>query len=90
METKFFNEEAFRKIDKEKLEIMSRMFNDMQKKNGEERIQCLFSYGMEMKSKGLQFTKAESEMMMEVLKTNMSAQEKAKLDMISGMMKNMS
>lgn len=89
METKFFNEDAFRKIDKQKLEIMSRMFNDMQKKSSEERIQCLFNYSMEMRSKGLQFTKEETGMLMEVLKTNMSEQEKTKLDMLAGMMKGM-
>lgn len=89
MEKKFFDEEAFRKIDKEKLEIISRMFNEMQKKNAEERLQCLFSYGMEMRSKGIQFTKEESAMMMDVLKNNMSEQEKAKIDMIAGLMKGM-
>lgn len=89
MEVFNFDEEALRKIDKTKLELISRMFNDLQKKNSEERLQCLFTYGLEMRSKGLHFTKEESNMIIDMLKVNLSESEKAKIDMISGMLKNM-
>lgn len=89
MEVNFFSEDDLRKIDKNKLEIISRMLNDMQNKSGEERIQSLFSFSMEMRAKGLQFTKEESEILIEILKSNMSEREKAKMDMIAEMLKNM-
>lgn len=89
MQTKIFDEEAFRKIDKEKLEIISKLFNDMQKKNADERLQVLFTYGMEMRSKGLSFTKEESGLLIELLKLNLSEEEKVKIDTIANLMKSM-
>ena len=84
-----FNEEALRKIDKEKLEIISKLFKDLNKKSADERIQVLFTYGMEMKSRGLTFTKEESAILIDLLKVNLSEQEKSKLDMIANMLKSM-
>lgn len=89
VDSKMFNEETLRKIDKEKLEIISKLFNDLNKKNADERIQVLFTYGMEMKSRGLTFTKEESAILVDLLKVNLSEQEKAKLDMIANMLKSM-
>lgn len=89
MNTKFFDEESFRKIDKEKLEIISKLFNDLNKKNADERLQVLFTYGMEMRSKGLSFTKEESSLLIELLKMNLSESEKAKIEVIANMMKSM-
>lgn len=89
MDTKMFNEEALRKIDKEKLELISKLFADLNKKSADERIQVLFTYGMEMKSRGLSFTKEESAILIDLLKVNLSEQEKSKLDMIASMLKNM-
>lgn len=89
MDSKMFNEEALRKIDKEKLEIISKLFNDLNKKSVDERIQVLFTYGMEMKSRGLTFTKEESAILIDLLKVNLSEQEKNKLDMIANMLKSM-
>lgn len=87
--TKMFDEEAFRKIDKQKLEIISKLFNDMHKKNADERLQVLFTYGIEMRNKGLSFTKEESNLLIDLLKVNLSEQEKTKIDMISNMLKSM-
>jgi len=89
VDSKMFNEETLRKIDKEKLEIISKLFNDLNKKSADERIQVLFTYGMEMKSRGLTFTKEESAILVDLLKVNLSEQEKAKLDMIATMLKSM-
>jgi hypothetical protein len=89
VDSKMFNEEVLRKIDKEKLEIISKLFNDLNKKSADERIQVLFTYGMEMKSRGLTFTKEESAILVDLLKVNLSEQEKAKLDMIATMLKSM-
>lgn len=89
MDTRMFDEETLRKIDKEKLEIISKLFNDLNKKNADERIQVLFTYGMEMRSRGLSFTKEESAILIDLLKVNLSEQEKIKLDMIASMLRGM-
>ncbi|PKM94315.1 MAG: hypothetical protein CVU84_12725 [Firmicutes bacterium HGW-Firmicutes-1] len=84
-----FDEDAFRKIDKQKLEIISKLFNDLNKKNADERLQVLFTYGMEMRSKGLSFTKEESGLLIDLLKVNLNEEEKSKIDMIGNMLRNM-
>lgn len=89
MDVKMFDEDAFRKIDKEKLEIITKLYNEMQNKNAEERMQILFTYGMEMKSKGIQFTNKESKLLIDLLKVNLPEKEKSKLDMLSKLIKNM-
>lgn len=89
MDNRMFNEEALRKIDKEKLEIISKLFKDLNNKNADERIQVLFTYGMEMRSRGLSFTKEESAIIIDLLKVNLSEQEKNKLDMIANMLRGM-
>jgi len=84
-----FDEETIRKIDKQKLEIISKMLTDMKNKNADEKLQVLFTYGMEMKCKGLSFTKEESALLISMLKVNLSPQEKEKMDAIANILKAM-
>jgi hypothetical protein len=84
-----FDEEMFKKIEKEKLKIIVRMFNEMEGKNANDRIQIMFTYGLDMKSKGLYFTREESSLLMDILKTNLSENEKNKIDSIAKMLKNL-
>jgi hypothetical protein len=84
-----FTEEQIRKIDKQKLEMIARMFNDMNKASSEERLQILFTYGIEMRSKGLRFSTEESTLLINVLKENLPDEEKEKMDLIVNLLKNM-
>lgn len=61
----------------------------MQNMNGDERIQTLFTYGLEMRSKGLFFTKEETNLLIDLLKINLTDDDKAKLDRISIMLNSM-
>lgn len=89
MDTKIFNEDSLRKIDKKKLEIIARLAQDMQNMNGDERMQALFTYGLEMRSKGMFFTKEETSLLIDLLKINLTEDDKVKLDRISLMLNNM-
>lgn len=86
---KMFDEEAFKKIDKDKLKIIVRMFNEMQGKDANDRIKIMFTYGLEMKNKGLSFTREEANLLMEVLKTNLSDKEKSKIDAMANILKSL-
>lgn len=83
-----FNEEAFKKLDKEKLEFITKMFNDMYHKNADERLQILFTYGMEMRSKGIRFTKDETALLLDLFKVNLSKKDREKLEILSSLMQS--
>lgn len=83
------NYEAFKNIDPKKLKIMVDMLNEMNGKSMEQKVQVLFSYGVKMKDKGLQFTKQESEIIINSMKNNLTSAEKTKLDMVIKMMEMM-
>lgn len=83
------NYEAFKNIDPKKLKIMVDMLNEMNGKSMEQKVQVLFSYGVKMKDKGLQFTKQESEIIISSMKNNLTSAEKTKLDMVIKMMEMM-
>lgn len=83
------DEEMLKKIEKPKLELILKMLNDMNGKNAEEKLQILFTYGMEIKTKGLSFTLEESSLLVNILKTNLSPSEKEKMDRIINVLDGM-
>ncbi|GMQ61295.1 MULTISPECIES: hypothetical protein [Vallitalea] len=83
------NDEAFKDISPQKLKIMVDMLNDMTGKPMEQKVRVLFSYGVKMKQKGLQFTKQESSLIIDSMKSNLSPTDRNKLDMVVTMMEMM-
>ncbi|MCT4544278.1 MAG: hypothetical protein N4A63_12100 [Vallitalea sp.] len=76
-------------ISPQKLKIMVDMLNDMTDKPMEQKVQVLFSYGVKMKQKGLQFTKQESSIIIDSMKNNLSTKDQDKLDLVVTMMEMM-
>lgn len=84
------DEEMIKKIEKPKLELILKMLNDMNGKSAEEKLQILFTYGMEIKTKGLSFTLEESSLLVNILKASLSPSEKEKLNRIINVLDSMS
>lgn len=83
------DEEMLKRIEKPKLELILKMLNDMNGKNTEEKLQILFTYGMEIKTKGLSFTLEESSLLVNILKSNLPPSEKEKMDRIFSILDSM-
>lgn len=83
------NDDAFKNISPQKLKLMVDMLNDMTGKSMEQKVQVLFSYGVQMKQKGLHFTKQESTLIIDSMKNNLSESDRNKLDMVVTMMEMM-
>jgi hypothetical protein len=83
------NDDTFKDISPQKLKIMVDMLNDMTGKPMEQKVRVLFSYGVKMKQNGLQFTKQESSLIIDSMKSNLSPTDRNKLDMVVTMMEMM-
>lgn len=82
---KLLKDPSFRNLNPKKIAFLQEMFSAMENQSNEEKVQTLFVYGMKMKQSGLQLTRQESNMIMNVLMSRLSAQEKQKFELLMKM-----
>lgn len=82
---KLLRDPSFRNLHPKKIALLQEMFTSMENQSNEEKIQTLFLYGMKMKQSGLQLTRQESNMIMNVLMSKLSAQDKQKFELLMKM-----
>ncbi len=80
----------FQNINPEKMRFLAELFNEMNGKDMDQKIQLLMSFGIRMKQANLQFTQQESQVIIEFMKQNLNPAERSKLDMLQQMMQMMS
>ena len=74
--------DIFKTMEPGKIEIMRELVENMQGKSMREAAPSLLNATTKLKQKNLSFSQPERELLMEILSSNMSAEEKAKLEML--------
>lgn len=78
---------AFREMSPEKQELISTFLAKSGKLSMDKAMPLLLALSRDMKSKGLSFTKAESELLIEAMMTQMTPEERSKVELMRKMMK---
>lgn len=83
----FNNNPKLNNISPEKLQFLMEMANQPHGGTPKDMMSALMSASSTAKDKGVKFDSSETDLIVEVLKQNMSDSEKSKADMILNMMK---
>lgn len=81
------NNPKLRGIDPLKLKIIMEIKEKSKNKSMEELLPQIMQINSELNRRNMNFSKSESELLMEVMQESMSPAEKAKFNMIKGFMK---
>lgn len=84
----FQNHPAFANLTPEKLQFLSNFANEKKPSRMQEMMPFLMASMNQAKKENIQFTPSESELLIELLKQNLSPEEAQKADMIVRLMKN--
>lgn len=76
-------------IPPEKLNFLLQFANQQHSNNAKEMASELTKAASTAKNEGIEFSEAERDLMIDILKQNMSEEERKKTDMILSLMKNM-
>lgn len=76
-------------ISPEKLNFLMQFANQQHSNNAREMASELTKAASSAKSNGIEFSESERDFMIDILKQNMSEEERKKTDMIISLMKNM-
>ena len=82
----FFSTPEFQKLHPLKKQIIMEIAKNGQNQSVESMIPKIMSINMELSRRNLNFTKSESRLMINILTQDMSAADKAKIDMVMSMM----
>ena len=85
----FKNNESFANISSEKLEFLMQFAAQNKTGNAKEMSNMLFGAVNSAKQAGIEFTPNETDLIIEILKQNMSPEERRKADQILTLMKAM-
>lgn len=77
-----------RNIDPRKLAILMDVVKEAEGKSMDKLLPLIINTNKKLQDQNLNFTKDESDLMMEILTKNMSAKDKAQFDMLRKMMAN--
>lgn len=83
----FTNNPRLNNISPEKLQFLMEMANQPQGATPKDMMSSLMSASNAAKDKGVKFDSSETDLIVEVLKQNMSDSDKSKADMILNMMR---
>lgn len=84
----FKNNPAFTALTPEKLAFLSNFANAQKPNNMKDMMPFMMQFLGNAKANNIQFTSAETELLIQVLKQNLSPAESAKADQIISLMKN--
>lgn len=84
----FQNNPAFANLTPEKIQFLSNFANSKKPTQMQEMIPFLMSSMNQAKKDNIQFTPNESDLLIEILKQNLSPEEAKKADMIINLMKS--
>lgn len=82
MNQSWMNDPRVRKIAPEKLNLLKGFVRDNQKKSPEELIPELVAMSTQLKNKGVSFDKAETELLLDILKESMTPEEQQRVEII--------
>ena len=88
MDSSIFNNPAFSGMSPEKMQFLMNFANAKKPTDMKEMMPFLLSTMSSAKKNNIQFTDPETELLITILKQNMSADEAAKADKIIAMMNN--
>ena len=86
--TSFMNNPAFKNLSPEKLTFLMNFANAKKPSQMQEMIPFLMSSMNQAKKENIQFTPSESDLLIEILKQNLSPEEAHKVDMMMRIMRN--
>lgn len=85
-DTSWTNNPKIKNIDPRKLKILLELMKESEGKSMDKLIPLIMSTDKKLKEQNLNFSKDESDIMIEILTKNMSSKEKAQFEMIRKMM----
>jgi hypothetical protein len=85
MDEAILNQEVFRNMDPEKLQIMKELEQSAKGKQLKDTAPLLINASQKLKAKNMSFTPQETSALIEVLTVGMSPAEKAKVEMMRRM-----
>jgi hypothetical protein len=85
-DTSWSNHPKMKNVDPRKLAILLELVKEAEGKPMDKMIPLLMNANKRLKDQNLNFTKDESDLIIEILSKNMSAREKAQFEMIKKMM----
>jgi hypothetical protein len=85
-ETPRDNNSRMRNIDPRKLAILMEVVKEADGKSMDQLLPLIINTNKKLQDQNLNFTKDESDLMMEILTKNMSAKDKTQFDMLRKMM----
>jgi hypothetical protein len=83
----FFQNAAFRNMPMDKLSFLMEFMQQDKPASSKEMLPFLMGFVSKAKNRGIQFSSAETDFIIEHLKENMSPEERQKTDMIVQMMR---